>query len=137
MNLNKNITEVLEALDRAKAHVPKDREYLSNDQSIMFQVMEMNYKVKPLSDHLGVGKELFPPSVELEEDEIKIIVEKILDVWAAYHYFADLPKGLPIRIAYDVLLSVWDEEVSCFPFGDFHFDFYEMELEQYINPKKT
>ncbi len=135
MNLNKNVTEVLKALDRAKAHVPQDWEYVSNDENVMSQVIEMEYMPKPLSEHLGVSKELFPPSTQLEDDEIKIIVEKILDVWAAYHYLAELPKGLPIRIAYETLLSVWDETVSCFPFGNYHFDFYDMELDQYINHK--
>jgi len=135
MNLNKSVAEVLEALDRAKAHVPQDWEYLSNDENVMSQVMEMEYMPKPLSDHLCVSKELFPASTQLEDDEIKIIVEKILDVWAVYHYLADLPEGLPIRIAYETLLSVWDETVSCFPVGNFHFDFYEMELEQYVNHK--
>lgn len=135
MNLNKSIAEVLEALDRAKDHVPQDWEYLSNDENVMSQVMEMEYMLKPLGDHLGVSKELFPASTLLEDDEIKIIVEKILDVWAVYHYLADLPEGLPIRIAYETLLSVWDETVSCFPIGNFHFDFYEMELEQYLNHK--
>ena len=135
MNLNKNVIEVLEALDRAKAQVPKDWEYISSDEDVMSQVMEMEYMPKPLSDHLGVSKELFPASTQLEDDEIKIIVEKILDVWAVYHYLADLPEGLPIRIAYETLLSVWNETVSCYPMGYFHFDFYEMELEQYVNHK--
>lgn len=135
MKLSKDIVAVLEALDRAKAHVPQDWEYLSTDENIMSQVMEMEYMPKPLSDHLGVSRELFPAAAQLEDDEIKIIVEKILDVWSVYHYLADLPEGLPIRIAYETLLSVWDETVACFPFGNFHFDFYEMELEQYIDRK--
>lgn len=135
MNVDKNVTEVLEALDRAKALVPQDWEYISNDETIMFQVMELDYKQKPLSEHIGVSKDLFPTSAQLEEDEIKIVVEKILDVWADYHYLADLPEGLPIRIAYETLLSVWDETVPCCPFGNFHFDFYDRELEQYVNKK--
>lgn len=133
--MNKDIAEVLEALDRAKAQVPKDWEYLSNDENVMCQVIEMDYMPKPLSDHLGVSKEIFPASAQLEDDEIKMIVEKILDVWAAYHYLADLPEGLPIRIAYETLLSVWDETVSCYPVGNFHFDFYERELDQYVKNK--
>lgn len=135
MNLSINVADVLEALDRAKANVPQDWEYLSNDENVMSQVMEMEYMEKPLSDHLGVSKELFPALSQLEDDEIKIIVEKILDVWAVYHYLADLPEGLPIRIAYETLLSVWDEVVPCVPTGRFHFDFYELDLKQYVNHK--
>lgn len=133
MNLNKNVVEVVEAMDRAKANVPQDWDYLSNDENVIFEVIEMEYLPKPLSHHLGVGKELFPAAAELEDDEIKIIVDKILDLWATYHYLADLPKGLPIRIAYETLLSVWDETVACYPFGNFHFDFYELELDQYVS----
>jgi hypothetical protein len=135
MDSNKQVTEVLKALDRAKNHVPKDWDYLAEDELVMSQVMEMEYLPKPLSEHLGVNKELFPPSSELESDEIKLIVEKILDTWAAYHYLAELPEGLPIRIAYDTLLSVWDDIVGCYPEGNFHFDFCDVDLEQYINPK--
>lgn len=132
MNVNVNIAEVLEALERAKANVPKDWEYLSEDEEIMDQVFEMEYMLQPLSAHLGVSKELFPPANQLEDDEIKIVVDKILEVWAIYHYFADLPEGLPIRIAYKTLLSVWDETVGCCPIGNFHFCFSE-ELEEYFD----
>lgn len=50
MNLNKNVAEILKALDRAKANVPQNWEYLSNDENIMAQVIEMEYMPKPLSD---------------------------------------------------------------------------------------
>ena len=52
-----------------------------------------------------------------------------------YHYHADLPEGLPIRIAYETLLSVWDEVVGSFPIGDFHFDFYDTDFDQYITKR--
>ena len=54
---------------------------------------------------------------------VKILVDKILDTWAAYNYLADLPKGLPIRIAYKTLLSVWSEDVPRMPTGTFSFRF--------------
>ena len=80
MNLSENIASVIEALDRAKANVPKDWDYLATDEEVMFEVMELQYKEKPLSEHLGVSKEMFPESTQLEDDEIKIIVEKIIEV---------------------------------------------------------
>lgn len=134
MKSTEEVTNVLTALDLAKAHVPKDWEYLSTVEEVQFQVMELEYNEKPLCVHLGVSKDIFPPADQLENDEIKAIVEKIVEVWAVYNYIADLPDGLPVRIAYDTLLSVWDETVPCFPFGHFHFDFYELELQQYVDP---
>lgn len=126
------ITEVIKALDRAIENVPKDWDYISQDEEIASQVMELEYDCKALSDHLGVPRDLFPPLEQLEEDEVKLIVEKILLTWAAYHFIADLPEGLPVRIAYSTLLRVWDEIVPCCPFGSFHFDFYDQELDQYV-----
>ena len=130
--MDTKVDAVLEALERAKTHVPKDWDFLSFDEDVVEQVYEMEYDLQPLSQHLGVSRDLFPPVEQLECDEIKVIVDKILEVWAVYHYAADLPDGLPIRIAYTVLLSVWDEVVMCCPFGEFHFDFYDMDLEQYV-----
>ena len=98
MNSHTSVADVLAALERSKSFVPKDWDYLATDEDVMAEVMEMEYMEKPLSAHLGVDKDLFPPVAELEEDEVKLIVDRILDLWAAYHYFADLPAGLPIRV---------------------------------------
>ena len=85
-----------------------------------------------MSERLGILTESFPNPEELEEDEIETIVTMILEVWEYYHYVADFPIGLPYRIAYKALLSIWDEPVMCLASGHFHFDFHEMELEQYV-----
>lgn len=129
-----DINEILNALDMAIARVPNEWSDLSQDENVMRSVMELEYDLKPLSIHLGVSKSLFPKVEELENDELKLLVSKMLDAWAAYNYFADLPDGLPIRIAYKILFDVWDDEVPCIPEGEFHFDFHEMDLEQYVNP---
>jgi hypothetical protein len=115
----------------SKTNVYKDQDYLAQDEDVMMQVMELEFDLKSLGAHLGISIEQFPSVESLEDDEVKILVDKILDTWAAYNYLADLPQGLPIRIAYKTLLSVWDEEIPRMPTGHFHFDFYEHELEKY------
>lgn len=132
MSANKDVIDVIRALERAKVNVPKDWDYLATDEKVIIQVMELEYDLKSLGDQIGVSRDLFPSVEQLEDDEIKLIVDKILDTWSMYHYQTDLPKGLPIRIAYTTLLSVWDEIVPCLPFGNFHFDFYDLDLDQYI-----
>lgn len=131
MNTNEGIIDILQALDRSKINVYKDQDYLAQDEDVIMQVMELEFDLKPLGEHLGISMEQFPSVESLEDDEVKILVEKILDTWAANNYLADLPKGLPIRIVYKTLLSVWNEEVPRMPTGHFHFDFYELELEKY------
>jgi len=128
MNIENDVAEIIKALDRAKENVPKDWDYISQDESIQCQVMELEYNCKELSAHIGVSIDQFPSVERLEEDEVKLIVDKILETMAAYHYYADLPNGLPVRIAYTKLLGLWNEEVSSCPFGNFHFDFYDEDF---------
>jgi hypothetical protein len=130
MKAESPLTELLTALDLAKTRVP-DWESLASDETVMSQVMELEYQLKPLSEHIGVDRELLPTPEELENDEIKLVVDRILEVWAEYHYFADLPQGMPIRVAYEALLSVWDDVVPSTPAGEFHFDFYDEDFDEF------
>lgn len=131
MEMDEGVMRVLQALEHSKTLVPSDWDYLAEDEAVMEQVMEMNYMERPLSEHLSVPYELFPALEELEDDEVKLIVDKIIDVWAAYNYFADLPDNLPIRIAYTTLLNVWDDIVGCYPTGRCHFDFSYLDYDKY------
>ncbi|MBS0636553.1 MAG: hypothetical protein JSS12_03500 [Verrucomicrobia bacterium] len=128
MHQQNEILEVLKALDRSVALAPTNSEELANDEDVFMQVIELDYQEKPLSEHLGVSKEVFLPVQQLEDDEIALIVERILDAWDAYNYAAELPEGLPIRKVYETLLSVWDEKVPGIPFGTYHFDFYDSDF---------
>jgi hypothetical protein len=132
MENERNVDEVINALARAKENVPKDWEYLARDESIAFEVMEYDYKCKELGDQIGVSIDQFPPAEQLEEDEIKLIVDQMISAMQAYNYHADLPEGLPVRIAYKTLLGVWNEVVPLCPFGSFHFDFYDEDFDQYL-----
>lgn len=127
MYLNKKMTKALEALEHSIKNVPQDWNELCQNEEVMEQVMEMAYDLKPLSKQIGVSKNLLPAVVELEDDEIKQLVDKIRETWAAYHYFAEFPEGLNVRVAYECLLSLWDETVACCPEGNLHFDFSIME----------
>ncbi len=127
MNIQKDIAEILNALDRSRALAPLNCDEAMINDEIFAKVIELEYQEKPLSIHLGVSKDLFLPAVHLEDDEIAIIVDRMLDTMDAYNYVADLPEGLTIRVAYNALLNIWDEIVPCIPFGTYHFDFYDLD----------
>jgi len=133
---NLEVNKVLEIMEKAKARVPKNWAELQKINDFDVHLLEVEFaECKKLCDRFEIPLSLFPSIEKLEDDQIKTIVDKIQDLWAAYHYYPDLPEGLPIRIAYTTLLSVWDdEEFPCYSTGGFYFDFYELELEQYVNP---
>jgi len=133
--------QLIENLQYEKDKAPKDWDCFLSDIDFIdiidfsHKLLELELPEKPLSERLGIKKESFPLSEELEEDEIKTIVNMILDLWEHYHYFAAFPDGLPYRIAYSALVSVWDEPVMCLSLGHLHFDFTHLELDQYVKPK--
>lgn len=126
--------QLIEKLQHEKVRAPKHwDQFLNPETNCDFHLLELEFgSEKPMSERLGILTESFPSPEELEDDEIKTIITMILEVWEHYHYVADFPTGLPYRTAYEALLSIWDEPVMCLASGHFHFDFYEMELEQYV-----
>lgn len=131
--------EMIESLLRAKNEAPKDLDkFLNMDSSFdlhlfELEMWEMNVTPeKSMGDRLGIKLESFPMTAELEEDEIKAIVDKIIEVFALHHCIPDLPVGLPCRIAYEALQSIWNDPVTIFASGHFHFDFCSLDLDQHI-----
>jgi hypothetical protein len=135
MTFSQCVVHALNELEKAKKRVPPNMEELMNYESdFPLHILEIEFgEEKPLSERLGVSRGLFPPEVELDDDEVEAVVDKIIEVWAVFHYIADLPEGLPTRIAYTTLLSVWDEPVMLFTTGHFHFDFYQLELDRFVD----
>ena len=132
---NNCIELVIAALDKSIAQVPNELDArLDLNPYIREQIHEMEYgEEKPLGDHLGVSRALFPPVDQLEEDEIKIIVLKILETWEVYHFRILLPEGVPVRIAYQVILSVWEYKTRCVPIGYMNLDLSNLNLDNYVN----
>lgn len=138
MTMKRYIEQLVEDLEEAKNHAPPENPELEllEDENALFELLELGEEI-PLSERLGIPKKAFPPENQLNDNEIKLLVEKILELWGAYHYLADLPKGLPVRIAYKTLMSVWEDPVPYCALGNFHFDFYSHELDQYVQPMNT
>ncbi len=131
--------EIIQNLMRAKDEAPRDLDqFINNDSNFDLHLLELDLwemdviPEKSMGERMGIKLESFPEVEELEEDEIKTIVDGIVDIWSQYHCVANLPAGLPYRIAYETLLSVWNEPVTIFASGHFHFDYCDIDFDQYI-----
>lgn len=140
MSFSKSVIDLLQALEKAKQRVPlskEDMEALTKfELDFPLHLLELEFgQDKAMSERLSIRRNMFLPEPELDDAEIKAVVNKILEVWALYNYHADFPHGLCLRKAYRLLLKVWDEKVMSCITGSFHFDFYDEELEKYVDPK--
>jgi len=127
--MREQVTQLLEVLEIARKKVPPQMAAWQNhEDNFPLHILEIELGTdKPLCERLGVSKGVFPSVEELEEDELEVIVDKILELWADYHYYAEVLEGYPRRKAYTMLLSVWEEAVPMYATGGFHFDFYSEE----------
>ena len=128
--MQEKVTQLLKVLDNAKKKAPKEMAIWQNHKdNFPVHILEIELVTeKPLCERLGVSKGVFPPVESLEEDEVKVILDKTLELWAEYHYYADLIDEYPLRKAYRMLLNVWEEPVPLYATGEFHFDFYSEEI---------
>ena len=63
-----------------------------------------------MSELFDLGAEAFPPAAELSQDQAAALAEAILDLWRSLNIEADLPQGLPLALAYPVLVRRWGGE---------------------------
>ena len=89
-----------------------------------------------LSYHCGLLASEFPPTNQLQLDEIEGIIEAFNEMLASWHIAADIPQNLPVQRAYTLLIGLLDKDVCYFPGGTLHFDFCtgyapDCELKEY------
>jgi len=89
----------------------------------------------------GLTPDQFPPGDQLEEDEIRQIIDAFSQMLQTRNMSVDMPKRVPVRIAYPIIINLLNEEAWYFPTGTYHFDFCtgyapDCELGEYCSCKE-
>lgn len=132
------IPVLLEDLAAAKSRVPDVPKCLYDDYGpeLSYVVEWERAPYRKMSELFGIPKEAFPPVEQLNESDLKKIVEAVLDLWQAFNFVAELPDRLPARWAYKVLVERWDEEVQYLSEGTMHIEFCSYETQSCPFPKE-
>ena len=128
------INQLIEDLRDAHARKPSPRKLkLPEDMKCLENIidleMSLNEQENTMESILGIPQIDFPPVEKLTEKQIILLVQEILALWRAFHYEADLPKNLPARYAYPVLVGCWKETYPLFRGnnGAWHIEFCHYE----------
>lgn len=105
-------------------------------EGIEYVIEWENATEKPMHEWMGIGKENFPPPEKLSNDELDMMVDEILKLWAAYNIHADLPENLPAGIAYKLLVDYFDKPVAWISEGTLHVEFCDYEPENCPFPEE-
>jgi hypothetical protein len=81
-------------------------------EGIEYVIEWENAVAKPMQEWFGIAKENFPPAEKLTDDQIKLMVEEMLRLWDAYHFYPNLPENLPAKITYKVLVDFLDKPIA-------------------------
>lgn len=76
-----------------------------------------------LSSESGLTIEQFPPEEQLEDEEILQLIEAFDQMLQSRNISMDMPKNVPLRKAYPIILNLLNEEAWYFPTGTLHYDF--------------
>lgn len=82
---------------------------------------------QPFEKLLGLTADQFPPIEKLRHDEIELLVEKLLQLWAAFNFHADFPNDLPNYLKYQLMINKLSEEVQYVSSGTIHFEFCDYD----------
>ena len=128
--------------DITQAHLPAQNE--TEKISLTFEEeMELieNYatgtNIPPiLSIACSLSPDQFPPEEKLEDEEIRQIINAFDQMLLSRNMCIDLPKEIPLRKAYPIIINVLNREAWYFPTGTMHLDFCtgyapECELGEY------
>jgi len=117
--MEKYINQLIEDLREAHPRKPSPRkielpEEMKGLEDIVDLEMSMEEQQHTMEGIFGVPQILFPPVEKLTDKQTERLVQEILDLWHIFHYEADLPKNLPARYAYPVLVKCWKKTYPLF-----------------------
>jgi hypothetical protein len=89
----------------------------------------LNAPEYPLQEILGINSVWFPPLEKLTEGEIKLLVDKTLELWSIFNYEAEFPKDLPDKTKYSLIVKKLQESTQYISEGTIHFEFCDYNVE--------
>ncbi|MCU0328601.1 MAG: hypothetical protein MUE53_06385 [Chitinophagales bacterium] len=112
--MEKYLNQLLE--DILAAHKSENEANYSKNESIEAHFADVERYLSGdydqiLADVVGLNKEQFPPVEMLTENQMKLLTDALDKMLFSYNISTDLPDGLPINIAYSLMVSVLDRDI--------------------------
>ena len=130
--MEKYVKQLLEILREAHNNRPAPRYIeLSEDMECLRDVIDMEMSMeeeRTMESIFGVPQDYFPPENQLSDEQIRQLIQGIIDLWHVFQFEADFRKGeFTEREQYTKLVEQWKET---HPFltgtnGTWHIEMYD------------
>ncbi|REL24690.1 hypothetical protein DYD21_17700 [Rhodohalobacter sp. SW132] len=95
------------------------------DEIKMFAGVEryLHGTARPISKITGINPQSFPPLKKLNDAQAAFLLDEMIKLLKAYHFYPDFPKHLPDHIRYNLLRDNWNAEMVYTGEGHSHIEF--------------
>ena len=111
--MQKYVDQLIETLREAHDNHPGPRYIeLNGEDECLRDIIDMEMSIEEeeqtLESVFGVPQASFPPEDRLSDEQIRQLIQGILELWRAFHYEADFRKGeFTEREQYTQLVEKW------------------------------
>ncbi len=125
--MQKYLSQLIADMHKSAEKVPQSRIPVGEfDPEYMMELEESGEKT--MSQWFGLGKEQFPPSEKLSEEQLIQMAAEFENLWNAYSFYADFPEGLPAQRRYELMRDYLDHPTQHWPGGwEHHFEFCDYD----------
>jgi hypothetical protein len=136
--MQRYVIQLLEMLQEAKSNrpapryleLPEEMECLRDVIDLDLSLSEDKYTMESI---LGIPQMYFPPENRLSDEQIRPLIEGILDLWHEFHYEAVFRKGeFSEREQYTKLVDCWKRTYPLFrgTNGAWYIEMYNYEFDE-------
>ena len=133
--MQRYVTQLLEMLQEAKQNrpspryleLPEDMECLRDEIDLEMSLEEEEHTMERI---LGIEQVYLPPENRLSDEQIRLLIDGITDLWSEFHYAPVFRKGdLTEREQYTKLVNSWKKTyplIRCED-GTWYIEMYDYE----------
>jgi hypothetical protein len=124
--MQRYINQIIADFKKAKQNVPPDPELEKAESDEVFAEKMLALETAPsvsFKEFFNVAYEELPPPEKLSEDQMKQIIDAIVDTFKAFHISVDLKPTIPLKLKYEILRDIFIDEIFYMPGFDMTFDF--------------
>ncbi|MEX1191605.1 MAG: hypothetical protein WED10_06235 [Brumimicrobium sp.] len=136
--MNRYIHQLIEDLDEATLHVQDASEFCSDNffdedenDIIDFELFEaiLEGKEKPLSQIVGIERDLLPPANRLNAQQIDSLYPHIEDLLFSYNFDLNFPDGVSTELKYSMIRDIWEDKFLYSSMGFCTIDFCDYDCD--------
>ncbi|MDX1651129.1 MAG: hypothetical protein R3277_01470 [Brumimicrobium sp.] len=139
--MNRYVDQLLEDLESMIQDLPDFSTLGEDDEDpdeiwMEFEQDRCSCSAIPLSRIVGIEKYILPPGSKLSKVQMELIFLHLEKILSAYGFILDFPEKIQVKVKYELLHDIWEDEFSFNPrdtqiidFCDFDYDFCPFGLE--------